>query len=159
MTPAQVRLHEELQRRLAAAPPSLLEKSWAWLKKQVFALFGKYGTILSSARPILHAGIVALSVYVLAFVGLAWLSVDDSFYRLQIETGYLTRAFAWLVGWHDNTFWSGPGGLIFTFAGTLVATLRICLVASTYAYCVEKIEAEQGQTTAPGSPVTVPTAP
>lgn len=140
VSPAYERLHAELQGRLAAAPPSLIEKVWAWGKAQLLAQFGKYGSIAQSARPILHAGLVALSAYILAFVGLAWLSVTDSFYRLQVETGYLTRGFAWVMGWHDDVFWRGPGEIVFVLAATLVSTLRTCLVASTYAYCVEKIE-------------------
>lgn len=167
VTPAQARLQAELQRRLAIAPPTLIEKVWAWIKAQVLAQFGKYGSIVQSARPILHAGLVALSVYILAFVGLAWLSVTDSFYRLQVETGYLTRAFAWLAGWHDEVFWRGPGEILFMLAATLVSTLRTCLVASTYAYCVEKIEAaeaehvsaEDGQVAAETTATTAPNVP
>ncbi|WP_078277717.1 hypothetical protein [Mycobacteroides franklinii] len=142
-TPAQTRLQEELQRRLALAEPTVLEKVWAWIKKQTLAQFGKYGSILESARPILHAGLLPLVGYIFGFVALAWLSLDDSFYRLQIESGYLTRGFAWIIGEHDSLFWRGPGDLVFLLAITLVTTLRICLVASTYAYCVETIEAER----------------
>ncbi len=141
VTPTHARLQAELQRRLAVAPPSLVEKIWAWAKTELLAQFGKYGSIAQSARPILHAGLIALSIYIFAFVGLAWLSVTDSFYRLQVETGYLTRAFAWLMGWHDEVFWRGPGEMVFALTATLVSTLRTCLVASAYAYCVERIEA------------------
>lgn len=158
-TPAQERLQQRVQERLAVAPPTLVEKSWAWVKNQFTGFFGKYSTIVNSARPLLHAGLLPLSVYVLAFVGTAWLSVTDSFYRLSIESGYLLRGFAWLMDWHDATFWYGPGGLIFLLADTLVTCLRICLVASVYAYCVEKTEAEE-RVAAPGPvPVTASVAP
>ena len=140
--PAQAHLKERVD-RLGARSQSVLDRVWKSLTAQVKSQFGKYGTILGSARPILHGGLVPIALYVLAFVGTAWLSMTDTFYRAQVESGYLVRFFAWAIGWHDEVFWLGPGSLLFTLSDTLVTTLRICLVASTYAYCAEKIEAEQ----------------
>ncbi|MEZ0050801.1 hypothetical protein ABIA30_001799 [Mycobacterium sp. MAA66] len=141
--PAQVLLQQHFEAHLGARSQGLAKRAWESIKAQVKAFFGKYATILNSARPILHGGFVPIAVYVLAFAGTAWLSVTDTFYRMQIESGYLVRFFAWAIGWHDDAFWSGPGSLAFTLSDTLVTALRICLVASTYAYCAEKIEAEQ----------------
>lgn len=165
VNPAQARLQRELRQRLAVAPPTLAEKIYDWIKSTLMSVFGKYATIVESAKPILHAGMVPLSAYVLSFVVLAWLSLNDSFYRLQQESGYLVRGFAWVIGWHDDVFWQGPGGLIFLAAVTLVTTLRICLVASMYAFCVERIEAEkesepaaQGDSPVAAQPITAPGA-
>ena len=147
-TPAQAHLKARVE-RLGTHSQSLLNRVWSSIKAQFKSLLGKYDTILNSARPILHAGLVPLAVYVLAFVGTAWLSVADTFYRLQVESGYLARFIAWAIGWHDDIFWLGPGSLIFTLSDTLVTTLRIALVASMYAFCAEKIEAEQAGSVTP----------
>ena len=64
------------------------------------ARLGNYGTIVDSARLILHGGVLALSLYVLAYLGLAWLDMAGSFYRPEVRVGYLFRGAAWLLGPH-----------------------------------------------------------
>jgi hypothetical protein len=99
---------------------------------------GKFKPIVDSARIILQAGLLALSLYILAYVGLAWLDMSGSFYRAQLGSGYLFRAVAWALGPHDVRFWNGVSEPIALLSHMIVEPLRICLVASTFAYCVER---------------------
>ena len=62
---------------------------------------------MDSARLILHGGVLALSLYVLAYLGLAWLDMAGSFYRPEVRVGYLFRGAAWLLGPHPVAFWDG----------------------------------------------------
>jgi hypothetical protein len=72
-------------------PPSRLrEKVGEYLTLQL----GKFKPITDSARVILQAGLVALSLYVFAYIGLAWLDMAGSFYRAQMGSGYLFRGMA-----------------------------------------------------------------
>ncbi len=68
---------------------------------------GNYQHIVDSARLILHGGVLRLSLYVLAYLGLAWLDMAGSFYRPEVRIGYLFRGVAWLLGPHPVAFWNG----------------------------------------------------
>ncbi|SKU90476.1 Uncharacterised protein [Mycobacteroides abscessus subsp. abscessus] len=84
---------------------------------------------------------MVIATYVLLYLCLSWLDMADSFYRPQMQIGgYLTRGFAWLLGPHPDYFWTGVGPILAALSGILVATLRVCLIASVFAHCVERTE-------------------
>lgn len=82
--------HNRLQTKWTRLPSRLREKVGEYLTLQL----GKFKPITDSARVILQAGLVALSLYVLAYIGLAWLDMAGSFYRAQMGSGYLFRGMA-----------------------------------------------------------------
>ncbi|AKC39027.1 Uncharacterised protein [Mycolicibacterium phlei] len=103
--------------------------------------FGKFRPIADSARLVLHGGFIVLSGYVLIYLCLAWLDMSDSFYRPQMQVGgYLVRGFAWMLGPHSEEYWNAVGPVLAALSGILVASLRICLIASAFAHCVERAE-------------------
>jgi hypothetical protein len=99
---------------------------------------GKFKPIADSARVILQAGLLALSLYVLAYIGLGWLDMAGSFYRAQLGPGYLFRGMAWLLGPHPWTFWAGVSDTLALISHLIIEPLRICLIAATLAYCLER---------------------
>jgi hypothetical protein len=109
------------------------------------ARLGNYGTIVDSARLILHGGVLALSLYVLAYLGLAWLDMAGSFYRPEVRVGYLFRGAAWLLGPHPEAFWDGVRPTLIVFSHMIIEPLRVCLIASTVAYCLEQVEHEANE--------------
>lgn len=122
------------QGRWTRLPQTLRAK----LREHLASELGKFKPIVDSARVILHAGVLALSLYVLAYLALAWLDVTGSFYRPQLGSGYLFRAMAWLLGPHPITFWNGVSGALALVSQLVVEPLRICLIASTLAFCLER---------------------
>lgn len=139
------------QERWTIMPKRLREK----LIEHVVGQLGKFRPIADSARIVLHAGILALALYVLAYAGLAWLDMTGSFYRAQLGDGYLLRAMAWLLGPHPQPFWAGFGQTLSLISHTIVEPLRICLIASTFAYCLEQVthdEASRKSATTPVAP-------
>ncbi|WP_317474537.1 hypothetical protein, partial [Cronobacter sakazakii] len=69
--------------------------------------------------------------------------MSDSFLRAQRqEGGYLTRGFAWLFGAHPVYFWDAVSPVLVALTGVLIGSLRICLIASVFAHCVELAEEE-----------------
>ncbi|MBI3215966.1 MAG: hypothetical protein HYZ38_19270 [Mycobacterium sp.] len=145
-----VPVQKRWQGRLNRVPKALRDKS----REHAVAQLGKFRPIVDSARVVLHGGILALALYVLGYLGLAWLDMTGSFYRAQIGDGYLLRGVAWVIGPHPLPFWQGYLDTISVVSHLLVETLRIALIASTFAYCVEHA-AEQA---APEQPVTTPAA-
>ncbi|MBB3606902.1 hypothetical protein FHT40_006595 [Mycolicibacterium sp. BK556] len=139
------------QRRWSILPKSLREKVTEHAVDQI----GKFRPITDSARIVLHAGVLALALYVLAYAGLAWLDMTGSFYRAQLGDGYLLRGMAWLLGPHPAPFWAGFGQTLSLVSHAIIEPLRICLIASTFAYCLEQV----AQDPAPKKPVTAPAAP
>ena len=99
---------------------------------------GKFKPIVDSAHVIIAGGVFALSLYVLAYLGLAWLDMSGSYLRTQIGPGYLFRGMAWLLGPHDIGFWLGTWSLMDLISHTIIEPLRICLVATTLAWCLER---------------------
>ena len=59
---------------------------------------GNYGTIVDSARLVLHGGFLALVLYIFGYLALAWLDMAGAFYRPEVSIGYLVRFIAWLFG-------------------------------------------------------------
>lgn len=132
LTPAQARVQERFT-----------EQSRQKTRDWVAGLFGAARPIVDSARVVLHGGLVLLSGYVLIYLCLSWLDMDDSFLRAQMQVGgYLTRGFAWMLGPHPAYFWDALTPVLMALSGVLVASLRVCLIASVFAHCVERVEEE-----------------
>jgi hypothetical protein len=124
------------QSRWSMAPKAIREKT----VDHGLSKLGKFRPIADSARIILHAGVFALALYVLGYLGLAWLDMAGSFYKTQLGDGYLFRGMAWLLGPQPASFWSGVGQPLSLVSHLIVEPLRICLVASTFVFCVEKAQ-------------------
>ena len=105
----------------------------------VLARLGNYRTITDAARLILHGGVLALSLYVLGYLGLAWLDMAGSFYRPEVRAGYLFRGAAWVFGPHPAAFWDFVRPTLIFVSHLIIEPLRICLIASTVAYCLENV--------------------
>lgn len=108
------------------------------VREQLTGQIGKFKPIVDSAHVIIAGGVFALSLYVLAYLGLAWLDMSGSYLRTQIGPGYLFRGMAWLLGPHDIMFWWGIEDLLELISHTIIEPLRICLVATMLAWCLER---------------------
>lgn len=108
------------------------------MRDQVTGQIGKFKPIVDSAHVIVAGGVLALSLYVLAYLGLAWLDMSGSYLRTQIGPGYLFRGMAWLLGPHDIIFWWGTWDLMELISHTLIEPLRVCLVATMTAWCLQR---------------------
>jgi len=148
--PAQKRLHT----RWSAVPKSLREKT----RDHAVGKLGKFRPIADSARLILHGGVLALSLYVLGYLGLAWLDMAGSFYRTQLGDGYLFRGVAWALGPLPNVVRANFTGTLSLLSHLLIEPLRICLIASTFAYCLERVT-RADQATAATAPESAPVRP
>jgi hypothetical protein len=124
------------------------ERVRGWLR----ARMGNYGNIVDSARLILHGGVLALSLYVLAYLGLAWLDMAGAFYHPEVGDGYLFRFGAWLFGPHPLSFWNGFADTIALISHIIVEPLRVCLIASTVAYCLEQVQISEPEPTTASAP-------
>lgn len=131
-----------------ASAQTRVRSGWGQLPKYVrekgtehaTAQLGKFKPITDSARVIMHAGIPALALYVLAYVVLAWLDMTGAFYGVKVAgDGYLLRGMAWVLGPHPLQFWSAFLGVMAMVSHVLIESLRICLIASVFAYCVENV--------------------
>ncbi len=142
---------KRLQKRWTTVPKALRDKA----TEHAVGQLGKFKPITDSARIVLHGGVLALALYVLAYAGLAWLDMTGSYYRTQLGDGYLFRGAAWLLGPHPQAFWDGYGETLSLASHAIIEPLRICLIASTFAYCLERIPKDP----APVQPVTAPAAP
>ena len=132
-TPASQRLHG----RWARTPNLVREK----VHEHAVSRLGKFKPISDSARLIAHGGLLGMSLYVLAYLGLAWLDMSGSFYGTQLSPGYLFRAMAWALGPHPLPFWNGVGDTLQLISHLLVEPLRVCLVAAALAYCLHHVRA------------------
>jgi hypothetical protein len=139
---------KRLQKRLGVVPKAIREKVVDYGVAQI----GKFRPVTDSARIVLHGGVVALTLYVLGYLGLAWLDMTGSFYRAQLGDGYLLRGIAWVLGPHPQTFWQGFGSTLSLVSHLIIEPLRICLVTSTFAYCVEHIARDPEPETEPTTP-------
>ncbi|RDH75554.1 hypothetical protein DVS77_26020 [Mycolicibacterium moriokaense] len=127
-------------------PRTVAEKARGWARGRL----GDYSTIVDSARLILHGGVLGLTLYVLGYLALAWLDMAGAFYHPEVSIGYLFRFIAWLFGPHPLTFWNGFADTIALISHMLVEPLRVCLIASTVAYCLEQVRTDRPTTaTAP----------
>ncbi|MEW5811995.1 MAG: hypothetical protein AB1925_21425 [Actinomycetota bacterium] len=108
---------------------------------------GNYRPITDSARLILHGGVVALALYVFGYLGLAWLDMAGSFYRPEVRAGQLFRGVAWLLGPHPQAYWDAVRPTVVFISHVLIEPLRVCLIASTVALCVEHAQSASVTTT------------
>ncbi|MCV7212936.1 hypothetical protein H7J75_30410 [Mycolicibacterium canariasense] len=115
---------------------------------QLTGQIGKFKPITDSAHVIAAGGVLALALYVLAYLGLSWLDVSGSFYRAQLGSGYLLRGMAWLLGPHDVTYWYGTWDALALVSHSIIEPLRICLIATTLAWCLQHTAAPSPATTA-----------
>ncbi len=136
--------HKKLSERGLKVDENLAKRFAGWVRDRM----GNYGNIVDSARLILHGGVFAITLYVLGYLGLAWLDMSGAFYRPEISIGYLFRFIAWLFGPHPIAFWDGFADTFALISHMLVEPLRVCLIASTVAYCLEQVRAEEETTTA-----------
>jgi hypothetical protein len=130
---------KRLRTRWSRLPDARRDEARVWFRKRL----GNYNDIMDSARLILHAGVLALSLYVLAYLGLAWLDMAGSFYRPEMRTGYLFRGVAWLFGPQPWTFWTGAIDTLALIIHLIIEPLRVCLIASTVAYCLEHMRTRE----------------
>lgn len=108
------------------------------VREQFTGQIGKFKPITDSAHVIVSGGLLVLSLYVLAYLGLAWLDMSSSFFRAQLGSGYLFRGMAWLLGPRDIAFWFGTWDLMALISQTIIEPLRICLIATTLAWCLDR---------------------
>ncbi|KWX68204.1 hypothetical protein [Mycobacterium sp. NAZ190054] len=142
----------------AAAPQKLVRERWSRLpdvrrreaRDWLLSKLGNYRPIVDSARLILHGGVLALALYVLGYLGLAWLDMAGSFYRPEVRAGYLFRGAAWLLGPHPASFWDFVRPTLIFVSHLIVEPLRVCLIASTVAFCLERVR--QKDATAASAP-------
>lgn len=151
MIDRSVPARQRWQGRWAKVPKAVREKT----RDHALSQLGKFRPIADSARLVLHAGLLALALYVLGYLVLAWLDMTGSFYRTQLGDGYLFRGMAWVLGPHPQLYWSALTPTLSLVSHLIIEPLRICLVASTFAYCVERAA---GRDEAAAEPVTVPAA-
>ena len=130
---------KRLRARWSRIPSSLRDKTGDWARSKL----GNFSTIADSARLILHGGILALSLYVLAYLGLAWLDMTGAFYRPEVRAGYLFRGVASLFGPHPQAFWDAMRPTLVLISNLLIEPLRVCLIASTVAYCLEHVRTRE----------------
>ncbi|KRD13094.1 hypothetical protein ASE48_30980 [Mycobacterium sp. Root265] len=117
------------------------------VRDQFTGQIGKFKPITDSAHVIAAGGLLAISLYVLGYLALAWLDVFGSFFRAQIGSGYLLRGMSWLLGPHDITFWFGTWDALALVSHSIIEPLRICLIATTLAWCVERWNAKASAAT------------
>ncbi len=79
----------------------------------------------------------------LGYLGLAWLDMAGSFYRPEVRAGYLFRGATWLVGPHPRAFWDWAHPALIFVSHLIIEPLRVCLIASTVAYCVEHVRPKE----------------
>jgi hypothetical protein len=124
------------------------ERVVGWVREKL----GDYSTIVDSARLILHGGVFAIVLYIFAYLGLAWLDMAGAFYRPEVSIGHLFRFIAWLLGPHPLYFWNGFADTISLVSHMIIEPLRVCLIASTVAYCLEQVNAKDEATTTAVAP-------
>jgi hypothetical protein len=139
---------KRVRERWSRLPDVHREDARDWFLSQL----GNYRTITDAARLILHGGVLALSLYVLGYLGLAWLDMAGSFYRPEVRAGYLFRGAAWLLGPHPQSFWDFARPVLVFVSHLIIEPLRVCLIASTVAYCLENV----GPKEAPVTPASAP---
>ncbi|MGE2834651.1 hypothetical protein [Mycobacterium sp. SMC-4] len=131
--------HAQTQQRVQSRWQRLPDKWRSDVRGYLDSQLGKFKPIVDSGRILLHGGVFALSLYVLAYLGLAWLDMAGSFYRAQLGSGYLLRGMAWLIGPQSQQFWVAGIPTLELVAHLIVEPLRICLIAATLGYCLHRI--------------------
>lgn len=138
------------QKRVRDRWSQLPEVRRAEARDVVLSRLGNYRPITDSARLILHGGVLALALYVLGYLGLAWLDMAGSFYRPEVRAGNLFRGMAAVLGPHPQAYWDAVRPTLVFLSHLIIEPLRVCLIASTVAYCLESVRPQ---------PVTAPSAP
>ena len=128
-----------VRERWSRVPDVHREEARDWFLSQL----GNYRPIADAARLILHGGVLALSLYVLGYLGLAWLDMAGSFYRPEVQAGYLFRGAAWVLGPRPSQFWDFARPALIFVSHLIIEPLRVCLIASTAAYCLEHVRPKE----------------
>lgn len=123
------------------------------VRSQVTGQIGKFKPIAESAHVIAAGGLFAVSLYVLAYLALAWLDMSGSYFRAQLGSGYLFRGMGWLLGPQDIAFWFGTWDLMALISHAITEPLRICLVAVMLAWCLDRTKTKAAHATAAAEPV------
>ncbi|MGB3229553.1 MAG: hypothetical protein WA944_06495 [Mycobacterium sp.] len=134
-----------VQTRWQRVPGKLRTEVGDYTEKQL----GKFKPIADSAKLLFHAGLPALSLYVLAYLVLAWLDMSGSFYRPQLGSGYLYRGMASLIGPHPFLFWNGAINTLALISQLIIEPLRICLIATMLAYSLHRAPTVAGAAESP----------
>lgn len=108
------------------------------VREQVTGQIGKFKPITDSGHVIAAGGVFAIALYVLGYLGLAWLDMSGSFFRAQLGSGYLFRGMGWLLGPNDIKFWFGTWDLMALISHSIIEPLRICLIAVTLGWCLDR---------------------
>ena len=143
--PRRTRLHTGWQR--------IPGKVRTEVRDQLTGQIGKFKPITDSAHVIVAGGPLAIALYVLGYLGLAWLDMSGSFYRAQIGSGYLLRGMSWLFGPNDITFWFGTWDGLGLISHAVIESLRVCLIAATLGWCVQRWNAKAANATAEAAAV------
>lgn len=133
-----------------ATPQKRVRERWSRLpdvrraeaREVLLSRLGNYRPITDSARLILHGGVLAVALYVLGYLGLAWLDMAGSFYRPEVRAGYLFRGVARLLGPHPQAYWDAVRPTLIFLSHLIIEPLRVCLIASTVAYCLEHVRTQ-----------------
>jgi hypothetical protein len=144
--------HADRSKRVQAEWKRLPGKVRRELGDYAGSQLGKFTPIADSARLLVRGGELALALYVLGYLVLAWLDMSGSFYRAQLGSGTLFRGMAWLLGPHPQTFWNGVYDALTLTSHLIVEPLRICLIAVTLGYCLQRQPAAATSAVEPGSP-------
>ncbi|WP_395311253.1 hypothetical protein V4U86_10985 [Mycobacterium sp. AMU20-3851] len=147
---------EPTRTQLSSSWQRVPDKLRTEVRSQVTGQIGKFRPIVDSAHVIAAGGLFAVSLYVLAYLGLAWLDMSGSYFRAQLGPGYLFRGMGWLIGPQDMTFWLGTWDLMDLISHTLTEPLRICLVAVMLAWCLDRAKARAVHATTAAEPVSNP---
>lgn len=131
--------HKRIRQRWSNLP----DVRRAEAREVLLSRLGNYRPITDSARLILHGGVLALALYVLGYLGLAWLDMAGSFYRPEVRAGNLFRGVAWLLGPHAQDYWDAVRPTLIFLSHLIIEPLRVCLIASTVAYCLEQLRPQQ----------------
>ncbi|MBA0046177.1 hypothetical protein [Mycobacteroides sp. LB1] len=145
----QAFLGEKHATRVADAGQSVLERvrpRWSRVPAGIQArttefargFLGILEKLADSIRVTLHGGPLVVTTYVFAFMFLVFLYPSGSYYGPQVGEGLLWRVVVNFVGPHELSWWSVYGQAFMVAIASLIEPLKVCLVAVTYGYCVER---------------------
>jgi hypothetical protein len=90
-------------------------------------IVGRFKPLADAGRLIVHAGLLPMSLYVLAYT------------LLLGAPGWLFMGIAHVLGPHPLTFWFTIDQSIGFVTSAIVEPLRICLIAAAYDFCLEQL--------------------
>ncbi|MBV0919239.1 hypothetical protein KC238_18445 [Mycobacteroides chelonae] len=94
--------------------------------------------LADSIRVTLHGGPLIVATYVFAFMFLVFLYPSGSYYEPQVGEGFIWRAAVNLLGPQELSWWSVYGQVFIVAIGSFIEPVKVCLVAATYGYCLER---------------------